>query len=137
MGDRALVIFANDQGQSVSPTVYLHWSGSAVPDLIEKLSVVMGTRKGDVSYACARFAAIACDDNPGNLSVGVLQTPQEVTIAASYIASFPDAAGGVALDNSRKVLRKYSHGDAGVILVNVSDFTWQAFGGYLAENIDA
>ena len=117
MGDRALIIFKD--ANNVSPTVYLHWDGHAVPGLIQELRLLMGDRKNDASYAAARFIGIVHQQNPGNLSLGVFETPADVRAAAR---------GG-----DQDSLAAYSHGDAGVVVVETSDFSWQAFAGYLAD----
>lgn len=102
MGDRAVVRFR--AGDSVSPVVYLHWSGSDVPALLNTTAKIMKGRDGDPSYACARFTYVACDVNGGadyNLSVGV-QNEFE------------------------------SHGDAGAFEIDVSRRPWRVkhWGGY-------
>lgn len=117
MGDRALIIFKDNQ--NVSPTVYLHWSGDSVPAFIEELSLLMENRHNDATYAAARFVGIAHVSNPGCLSLGIFETPGTIQVAAR--------------DDDDDTLAAYSHGDAGVILVDTSDFSWQAFGGYLAD----
>ncbi len=86
MGDRALIVFAGDnKGHQeepefeVSPIVYLHWAGEAVPEMLKELATVMEGREGDVQYSCARFIAIAAAFIPGNLSVGIWNS-SEATI---------------------------------------------------------
>lgn len=114
MGDRALVIFY--ASETVSPTVYLHWSGNDVPELLDELKERMQGRFGDIDYATARFIGGCHDRLPGNLSLGVFNN--KFSINDLFDAS---------------VMKKYSHGDAGVVIVNVDDFTWKAYGGYLAD----
>lgn len=117
MGDRALVIFKADR--DVSPTVYLHWHGSDVPELVGILKERMAGRIGDACYACARFTGICHNNIDGNLGLGLMNTPEHVQAAV--------------LGEDRDVLLNYSHGDAGVVVVDATDFSWKAFGGYLAE----
>ena len=114
MGDRALVIF-HDQ-HTVSPTCYLHWDGSTVPRFLEHLKDTMQGREGDASYAAARFLGICHAFIPGNLSIGVWSN--------SY--TLADLANGYRM-------AKDTHGDAGVVVVNTDDFSWKAYGGYLAD----
>jgi hypothetical protein len=122
MGDRALVIF--EDADEVSPVVYLHWSGSRVPALLEQLKERMRGREGDVSYAAARFVGLCHEALPGNLSLGVWNIPVDTLVAVK----------SRGLDGrADKELAGYSHGDAGVVVVNANDFTWQAYGGYLAD----
>lgn len=114
MGDRALVVFHAEE--TISPTVYLHWNGSEVPELIEELKERMQGRFGDIDYATARFIGGCHDRIPGNLSLGVFNN--RLTISDLYDA---------------KVMRMHSHGDAGFVVVNVDDFSWVAYGGYLED----
>lgn len=117
MGDRALIIFKNEH--TVSPTAYLHWAGCAVPGYIAQLSHLMAQRRNDVSYAAARFIGIVHAHDPGPLSLGVFETPDEVRRAV--------------LDDDADVIDDYSHGDAGVVIVDTADFSYKAYGGYLAD----
>lgn len=119
MGDRALVIFTDKDKTEVSPTVYLHWDGSNVPARIEALKTLMGKRTNDVPYAAGRFVGICHVANTGNLSLGIMQTPDNVRQAI---------ISGEVVD---VVLKEYSHGDAGVVVVDCSDFSWKSYGGYL------
>jgi len=114
MGDRALVLFHDKNRQDFSPVVYLHWNGTEVPDLINKLKTLMGPRTDDVQYASARFVGICHEYIKGNLSLGIWNADKEITDFQNDI------------DPS-----SHSHGDAGIIYVDCSDFSWQAFGGYL------
>lgn len=122
MGDRALVIFTDSDKQEISPTTYLHWAGSDVPMLVNRLAALMADRKNDCSYASARFTGICHEHCTGNLSVGLQNTPQDIETAIQH----DDAA----------TIAEYSHGDAGVIVVNAGDFTWKAYGGYLDKWVD-
>jgi hypothetical protein len=119
MGDRALVIFTD--GNEVSPTVYLHWHGQQVPELLKEIAALMADRLDDVSYTAARFIGICHNSIKGNLSLGVLDTD-----AALREAILTSDAGAIA---------QHSHGNAGVVVVNVSApaFSWAAYGGYLSK----
>lgn len=117
MGDRALIIFTDDA--EVSPTVYLHWAGASVPDYIAELATRAHPQGLSAYYAAARFIGIAHENNTGTLSLGVMQTPPEMEAAIQ---------SGKAED-----IASFTHGDAGVVVVDVKDFSWQAYGGYLAE----
>lgn len=95
MGDRAMVRFRDSH--SVSPAVYLHWSGAEVPRLVADAAAIMRTRLDDANYACARFVFVCCEANGGwhdNLSVGVTD-------------------------------RFESHGDAGIFEVDVQTWPWK------------
>jgi hypothetical protein len=117
MGDRALIIFYDSD--RVSPGVYLHWDGSHVPDWLEELKRLMQGRYGDAQYAAARFIGICHNRIDGNLSLGVISN--RLTPAAMH---------------RRARLEQLSHGDAGVVVVNTDDFSWKAYGGYLAYRSD-
>ncbi len=114
MGNRACVIFFDQT--SVSPTVYLHWHGDAVPTWLEQLKDRMNGRFSDVSYAAARFVGICHDNIDGNLSLGI----------SSNDLSQPNLR-----NNDR--MEEHSPGDAGIVVVNTNDFSWKAYGGYLAD----
>jgi hypothetical protein len=113
MGDRALVVFHDER--DISPTVYLHWHGSSVPELLGELAEYMKGRYGDAEYAAARFTGLCHTLMPGNLSLGI----QANTLQREDL-------------DDEAVLRGMSHGDAGVVIVNTGEFTWKAYGGYLA-----
>lgn len=115
MGNRALVIFYDDR--RISPTVYLHWNGGKVPELLHELAEYMNNRHGDAEYAAARFTGLCHNLMPGNLSLGII----------THKLRRADLANAA-------VLEKMSHGDAGVVIVNTDDFTWKAYGGYLAHS---
>jgi hypothetical protein len=119
MGDRAIILFTD--GTDVSPSVYLHWHGSRVPDLLDQHKTLMASRGADVAYAAARFVGIVHATMPdSNLSLGISNTgpaAQQAVIARDEIA-----------------LAHLSHGDAGVVIVNVNDYSWRAYAGYLARH---
>jgi hypothetical protein len=119
MGDRAIIILHSDDRHEVGPCVYLHWGGRTVPALLDDLKALMSTRPDDVPYATARLIGLAHVAMPGNLSLGVWNPS-------------PDLQHAIACHDAKR-LAEASHGDAGLILVNVHDFTWRAFGGYLAR----
>ncbi len=115
MGNRASVIFFDRD--RISPTVYLHWHGDAVPDWLNQLKDRMNGRESDASYAAARFVGICHAQIEGNLSLGISSNDfSQADIRC------PDR------------MESESPGNAGMVVVNTSDFSWQAYGGYLAEN---
>lgn len=103
MGDRAVVVFTDDEGETYSPGVYLHWNGGQVPDLLKKALPRM--RTGDAGYSAARFCGVAHENIEGALSLGLVDAPER----DAGSKEFPWA--------------EYSHGDAGVFLVDVN--TWK------------
>jgi hypothetical protein len=114
MGNRALVIFHDRH--KISPTVYLHWHGGQVPDLIGRLAFTMKGRYGDAEYAAARFTGLCHELIPGNLSLGIRRNAltREDLISA-------------------RAMQAISQGDAGVVVVDTGEFTWTTYGGYLAD----
>jgi hypothetical protein len=115
MGNRALVVFYDER--QISPTVYLHWNGGQVPDLLGDLAEYMKDRYGDAEYAAARFTGLCHNLMPGNLSLGIVANKLR----------------RADLENA-SLLKNMSHGDAGVVIVNTGDFTWKAYGGYLTKH---
>ena len=113
MGHRACVIFFDRT--RVSPTVYLHWHGDAVPGWLEMLAERMQGRFGDAAYAAARFIGICHANIEGNLSLGVW----------SNDLSLADV-------RNKDRMEEASPGNAGVVVVDTSDFSWRAYGGSLA-----
>ena len=77
----------------------------------------MSGRFADASYAAARFAGICHANIDGNLSLGI---------------SSNDFSLADVLNKDR--MEAESPGNAGIVVVDTSDFTWKAYGGYLAGN---
>jgi hypothetical protein len=113
MGNRALIIFHDKD--TISPSVYLHWLGDAVPEILRDLAEYMKDRYGDAEYAAARFTGLCHMRISGNLSLGIVR----------------NALTRADLDNA-SALAAMSHGNAGLVVVDTRDFTWKAYGGYLA-----
>lgn len=114
MGNRALVLFYDQY--RISPSVYLHWHGGEVPDILRELAEYMTGRYGDAEYAAARFTGLCHQRIGGNLSLGIVANNLRH-------AELSDAA----------TLSALSHGDAGVVVVDTGDFSWKAYAGYLAD----
>lgn len=114
MGNRACVIFFDHT--RVSPTVYLHWHGNAVPTWLDQLKDRMNGRFDDATYAAARFAGICHANIAGNLSLGI-------------------SSNNLTEANLRNndLMEQHSPGNAGIVIVDTSDFSWKAYGGYLAD----
>ena len=116
MGNRACVLFFDLM--YVSPTVYLHWHGNAVPAWLDQLKVRMEGRFSDAGYAAARFVGICHANIDGNLSLG--------------ISSNGFSQGDV---RSADRMQSESPGNAGMVVVDTSDFSWKAYGGSLADMV--
>lgn len=109
MGDRVLIQIHSKAEGDFSPVIYGHWSGDAAPAAMARLRERMKGRTGDVSYTTARALQELMGNMPdGNLGFGVWNAPALLTA-------------------------EDSHGDAGVILVNVDgpELTFECLGGYL------
>ncbi|MBS0263109.1 MAG: hypothetical protein JSS02_14290 [Planctomycetes bacterium] len=115
MGDRACVIFFD--ATHVSPTVYLHWHGDSVPAWLDELKARMTGSYCDAQYAAARFVGLCHERISGNLSLGIW-------------------SNSLTLKELRDPIRmgEESPGNAGVVIVDTSDFTWKAYAGYLEAN---
>jgi hypothetical protein len=115
MGDRACIIFYD--AHRVSPTVYLHWHGDAVPAWLDILKQTMAGRESDAYYAAARFIGICHQRIDGNLSLGVW-------------------SNGFSLADlhQESLMHEESPGNAGLVVVNTRDFSWKAYSGYLANS---
>jgi hypothetical protein len=113
MGNRACIVFIDRN--HISPTVYLHWHGESVPVWLNQLKERMNGRFSDASYAAARFVGICHANIDGNLSLGI----------SSNNLSQADVH-----DQGR--MESESPGNAGMVVVDTRDFTWKAYGGYLA-----
>lgn len=93
--------------QKYGPVVYGHWSGDRAGEVVAKLKERMKGRENDVEYATARLVQILCGNNSGNLGFGCW-----------------NATGILTVDDS--------HGNAGVVLIDVGDgFKCKCLGGYL------
>lgn len=118
MGNRAEIIFHD--ADSYSPTVYLHWNGSDVPNLLAKLRATMVGRGGDIHYAPARFVGICHETVPGNLSLGIENTegvPDIDAPAAEWAGRGP--------------------GDAGIFLVDLRTWTCRRVGAWSWNECEA
>jgi len=113
MGDQAIIHFTN--GQEIGPAIYLHWDGYRVSELLSKAQKVMEGRIGDVPYTTARAIGVACEMIPGSLSLGCWSGPE----ARDY-------------EGGRKEITdpSYSHGCAGVFLVDCRTWEVENFNGY-------
>lgn len=111
MGDRAIVIFHNKEKTQLSPAIYSHWGGDNIRDYIPRIKEFMVGRKDDVQYASARLCGLLHNDTPGNMSLGLWNTSDEM------------------LEWSTEDWLEYSHGDAGVLFVNADDFSFVQYGG--------
>jgi hypothetical protein len=110
MGDRVLIQCHSSKTGEFGPVIYGHWCGDRAADAVKRLRERMKTRGGDLAYSSARMVQELIGDNEGPLSFGVW--------------------------NAKALLiRTDSHGDAGIILIDVdTDHKAQAIGGYLKDS---
>lgn len=104
MGDRVLVTFTTNDND-YTPAIYLHWQGHKAAEMIREAQPLM--RKNDPAYAAARFCGFCASQISGVLGLGIV----------------PGPSAEVDWD-------EYSHGDAGVYVVNVETGEVQCHGGY-------
>lgn len=112
MGNRVLMqCFSSERG-NFGPVVYGHWSGGDAGNVARKLAARMKDRQGDLAYSSARLMQELIDGDEGNLGFGMWNSDHLL----------------VADD---------SHGDAGVILIDVDNgHKCQCMGGYLKTGDD-
>lgn len=109
MGDRVLMQCYDNKG-NVGPGVYCHLAGDRAPQIVKALRARMKDRPDDVGYSTARLIQEACGNDSGALSFGCFNTEALLT-------------------------EEDSCGDAGVVLINVSDgHKAKCFGGYLKDS---
>jgi hypothetical protein len=109
MGDRAVVVFKG--GWRYSPGIYVHWHGGDIPELLQQ--AVPHLRIGDEMYAAARFCGVCHEVIAGPLGLGLLEAPTREEAAVAF--------------------RNYSHGDAGVAVVDAKSGWVEFHAGYLRE----
>lgn len=115
MGDRVLIVATDERG-SVTPAVYGHWCGHDAPAMLVAAGEAGIIRKDDPHNAIARICGFFHESNPrSTTSLGIHDAPADLT---------------------DETLRDYSHGNAGVIVVNVSDGSLRYVAGYLGRPVD-
>ena len=104
MGDRVLIQLTN--GDKFSPVLYCHNSGHRALEIIDATKQRMATRGGDLDYSFARLVQAAIGTSDDNTGYGIWN--------AEAILTADD-----------------SHGDAGVVVVDIESWTPKCMGGYL------
>jgi len=95
-----------------SPVIYLHNSGYKIAELLKKTKTLMESRGLDLHYTVARFTGICHEDLPGNLSLGCWNLPEGFR------------------KWSNKQISNFSHGDAGVVIVDVGTWECKQYGAF-------
>lgn len=80
MGDRAIVRFDDERGSEGG--IYLHWHGDEVMNWLRDAAPRL--RKGDASYAAARFCGYCHERVPGGRSLGILAPDRCTPEAAEW-----------------------------------------------------
>lgn len=104
--------FSSKSGD-VGPVVYCHNDGHEAPNIVKALAQRMVGRSGDLRYSSARLVQEVIDIYPhGNY-------------------------GFVCWNKTTKLTAKDTHGDAGVVLIDVdNDHKCECMGGYLSVGPD-
>lgn len=109
MGDRVLMQCYSSKSGEFGPVVYCHWTGESAPNVLKRLRSRMKDRPGDLAYSSARLVQEAIGEDEGALSFGTWNAEALLT-------------------------EKDSHGDAGVILIDVDKgHHATCMGGYLKD----
>ena len=112
MGDRVIYVVKDDDYPTGIVSVYSHWGGQGALDTLERAAPFM--RKGDVSYATARLCQAVCDAaGVSTTGAGLIEAPK-----AHDFANF---------------FAEYSHGDAGVIVIDLDQRIYTCYAGYLED----
>ena len=153
MGDRALVVLTD--GRKFSPVLYTHFHGGRVGQIIE--AALPRMRLGDLPYSFARLAGVFHESISGNHGLGCWNSP--VPSADTLAAEPPDfderddgsAEWRTRRDERRQKVKEwrekvyadvaaqiqdkeYSHGDAGVFILDIRDWKATAYNGYGFES---
>ena len=111
MGDRGVIYIKS--GDFYAPCgLYVHWNGEELVDWFTESIPLL--RKDDPDYSMARLIGTFHEKIDGNTGLGVVNAPNEEDI-------------------KNKNLKKYSHGDAGILVYDCK--TGKAFcaHGYLED----
>lgn len=112
MGDRVLMQCYSSKSGETGPVVYCHWNGSEAGVIVRRLAKRMESRGADLHYASARLVQDAINGDEGNVSFGVWNRADLLTEGDS-------------------------HGDAGVILIDVDNgYKTTCLGGYMITGDD-
>ena len=127
MGDRSITIIRKKDSHGeyeYSPQCYLHSLGYDTVNIILRSNL----RGSDVSYSFARFVGQCCKEGPGNLGVGVWESPDKTT------------TGWLDTHNEKKsienIVSYLSPGNNGVFLVDLDSREIHQFSDYFEGDSD-
>ena len=116
MADRVLVSFWDTRDDTLSPLVIIQDGGAVMPDVLRQW-FQLDTRGETVTHAAALFVHVVIDQG---FSVGIWNQGELTRVPVK---------GGEAF--CRGYWEEVSHGDAGVILVEITTGKVDCYGGYL------
>lgn len=102
MGNRVIVRFDDERGPVAG--VYLHWHGGDALEWLREAAPRM--RKGDASYAAARFCGLCHEKIEGGLSLGIMRADE----CTPEIAEWQD--NGMLIVDCRNGQVKHVYGPA-------------------------
>ncbi len=116
MGDRGIVVCVSNESENpdiCAAGIYVHWDGDRIPRFLKSALEQERLRAGDMEYSAARVCGVFHENIPDDMSLGLLPAPKDL---------------------STELLEKYSHGNAGVVLLNCSSpQSIRCVGGYLED----
>lgn len=113
MGDRVVIIGTDKTGEISPAAIYLHWGAGDCLDQIVAAGNAGILRDDDLPYAMARLCGWFHSLSPNRTTgLGLVPPPTDLT------------------DDT---LKEFSHGDGGVVVLNVTDGTIRCTAGYLAR----
>ena len=95
MGNRVLMQCFSSETTEFGPVIYGHWSGSDGKKIADEIKERMKSRPNDIAYSSARLAQIMMGGDGGNAGFGIWNADMVLT-------------------------GEHSHGDAGIVLIDVS-----------------
>lgn len=106
MGDRVLIQCVSDKTGEVGPVCYSHWLGDESPEIVSNAveHLLNTATTNSVSVATATIVAEMAKSQKHNVE---------------------------CWSEEKRLTEEDTHGDAGIIVLNVDNLTCQCFGGYL------
>ena len=114
MGNRANIIFTNENETKISPVVYLHWNGGpeSVYQFLDELDYRKIRGAEDVSYQCARFIQLIGEfldgDEYSSTSLGVLDSPKDLSIKSLSKIDPGDNGTYLVIRSKKRTVRRFT-----------------------------